>query len=418
MSQRVDRKAVLSWSEQLDALDQRIAPHFSRSEVRRRAHDYLRGLLSGAERKNGWQLAEVAGNTTPYGLQHLLGRASWDADALREDLREYVIEHLADEESCLIVDETGFIKKGEGSVGVKRQYTGTVGKRENCQVGVFLAYASLRGQAFIDRQLYLPEEWALDKERRERAGVPDEVGMRTKPEIAKEMLGRALVDGGVEASWVVADSVYGDSRRLGMFLEEREQPYVLALSGKAHVWSGFYQHRVSTLLDALREGELPSAQAAAEEGWKRLSAGEGSKGPRLYEWLRLPLNPPLQEEFQRWLLVRRSIEDPDELTAYTVFCAQNTTLEALAKVAGSRWRVEIGFEEAKGEVGLAHYEVRSWDGWQRHITLALFAHAFLATIRAEGLDIEPSQKGGPKGALEKPKDTDSLLAFKRGRGLW
>jgi SRSO17 transposase len=370
-------------------------------------------LLSEAERKNSWQLAEVAGNATPYGIQHLLGRASWDADAVRDNLREYVIEHLADSESCLIVDETGFIKKGDKSVGVKRQYTGTVGKRENCQVGVFLAYASGRGQAFIDRELYLPEEWAEDKERRQRAGVPDEVGMRTKPELAKEMLRRALVDGGVKASWVVADSVYGDSRRLGMFLEQREQPYVLALSGKAHVWSGFYQHRVSTLLDALREGEPQSGETAEEEGWKRLSAGEGSKGPRLYDWLRLPLNPPMQEGFERWLLVRRSIEDPEDLSAYTVFCAQNTTLEALAKVAGSRWRVEIGFEEAKGEVGLAHYEVRSWDGWYRHITLSLFAHAFLAAIRAEGVDIEPSQKG----ALEKPKDTHSLLAFKRGRGL-
>jgi SRSO17 transposase len=422
MAHTVDRKMVRSWSEELEAVGNRLSDHFARSEVRQRAQDYLRGLLSEAERKNSWQLAEVAGNSTPYGIQHLLGRASWDADALRDDLREYVIEHLADAESvlesCLIVDETGFIKKGEQSVGVKRQYTGTVGKRENCQVGVFLAYASGRGQAFIDRELYLPEEWALDKERRQRAGVPDEVGMRTKPELAKEMLRRALVDGGVKASWVVADSVYGDSRRLGMFLEEKEQPYVLALSGKAHVWSGFYQHRVSTLLDALREGELRSRETAAEEeeeeGWKRLSAGEGSKGPRLYDWLRLPLNPPLQEDFQRWLLVRRSIEDPEDLSAYTVFSrAQNTTLEVLAKVAGSRWRVEIGFEEAKGEVGLAHYEVRSWDGWYRHITLSLFAHAFLASIRAEGVDIEPSQKG----ALQKPKDTDSLLAFKRGRGL-
>jgi SRSO17 transposase len=422
MPQTVDRKMVRSWTEELEAVGDRLSVHFARSEVRQRAQDYLRGLLSEAERKNSWQLAEVAGNATPYGIQHLLGRASWDADALRDDLREYVIEHLADAESvlesCLIVDETGFIKKGEQSVGVKRQYTGTVGKRENCQVGVFLAYASGRGQAFIDRELYLPEEWALDKERRQRAGVPDEVGMRTKPELAKEMLRRALVDGGVKASWVVADSVYGDSRRLGMFLEEKEQPYVLALSGKAHVWSGFYQHRVSTLLDALREGELRSRETAAEEeeeeGWKRLSAGEGSKGPRLYDWLRLPLNPPLQEDFQRWLLVRRSIEDPEDLSAYTVFSrAQNTTLEVLAKVAGSRWRVEIGFEEAKGEVGLAHYEVRSWDGWYRHITLSLFAHAFLASIRAEGVDIEPSQKG----ALQKPKDTDSLLAFKRGRGL-
>src|SRR5215216_5485352 len=382
MAPTVDRKMVRSWSEELEAVGDRLSVHFARSEVRQRAQDYLRGLLSEAERKNSWQLAEVAGNSTPYGIQHLLGRASWDADALREDLREYVIEHLADSESSLIVDETGFIKKGTNSVGVKPQYTGTVGKRENCQVGVFLAYASCRGQAFIDRELYLPEG----------------VGMRTKPELAKEMLRRAL-EAEVKAAWVVADSVYGDSRRLGMFLEESKQPYVLALSGKAHVWAGFYQHRVSTLLDALTEGELPFAQAAEEDkGWKRLSAGEGSKGPRLYDWLRLPLNPPMQEGFERWLLVRRSIEDPEDLSAYTVFCAQNTTLEALAKVAGSRWRVEIGFEEAKGEVGLAHYEVRSWDGWYRHITLSLFAHAFLAAIRAEGVDIEPSQVDGLRSA--------------------
>src|SRR5215210_8976461 len=287
MPQTVERKMLRSWTEELEAVGNRLSVHFARSEVRQRAHDYLRGLLSEAERKNSWQLAEVSGNSTPYGIQHLLGRASWDADALRDELREYVIEHLADDESCLIVDETGFIKKGENSVGVKRQYTGTVGKRENCQVGVFLAYASERGQAFIDRELYLPEEWAEDEERRQRAGVPEEVGMHTKPELAKEMLRRALVEGGVEASWVVADSVYGDSRRLGMFLEEREQPYVLALSGKAHVWSGFYQHRVSTLLDALRQGELPSEEAGG--GWRRLSAGDGSKGPRLYDWIRLPL---------------------------------------------------------------------------------------------------------------------------------
>lgn len=414
MPQTVEQKMVRSWTEELEAVGERLSVHFARSEVRQRARDYLRGLLSGAERKNSWQLAEVAGNATPYGLQHLLGRASWDADALRDDVREYVLERLAGDESVLVVDETGFIKKGDKSVGVKRQYTGTVGKRENCQVGVFLAYASERGAAFIDRELYLPEEWAEDKECRERAGVPERIGMRTKPEMAKEMLRRAL-EAGVKAAWVVADSVYGDTRRLGMFLEGREQPYVLALSGKAHVWVGFYQHRVSAVLDALREGELRSGEAREEEGggWERLSAGEGSKGPRLYDWFRLPLNPPVQEGFERWLLVRRSIEDRDELTAYTVFAPENTALETLAKAAGSRWRVEIGFEEAKGEVGLAHYEVRSWDGWYRHITLALFAHAFLAAIRAEGVDIESSQKGG----APKPEDTDSLLAFRRGRGL-
>src|ERR687890_1331896 len=272
MPKTVDRKMLRSWTEELDAVGERLSVHFARSEVRQRANDYLHGLLSEAKRKNSWQLAEVAGNATPYGIQHLLGRASWDADAVRDDAREYILEHLAGEQSVLIIDETGFIKKGEKSVGVKRQYTGTVGKRENCQVGVFLAYASERGQAFIDRELYLPEEWAEDEERRERAGVPEEVGMRTKPELAKEMLGRAL-EAEVKAAWVVADSVYGDSRRLGMFLEESKQPYVLALSGKAHVWAGFYQHRVSTLLDALTEGELPFAQAAEEDkGWKRLSA--------------------------------------------------------------------------------------------------------------------------------------------------
>jgi SRSO17 transposase len=405
MPKTVDRKMVRSCSEELDAVGERLSAHFARSEVRQRANDYLRGLLSGVERQTSWQLAEVAGNSTPYGIQHLLGRANWEADAVRDELRGYVVEHLADDESSLIVDETGFIKKGDKSVGVKRQYTGTVGKRENCQVGVFLAYASNRGQAFIDRELYLPGEWALDKERRERAGVPEEVGMRTKPELAKEMLQRAL-DAGLKAAWVVADCVYGDSRRLGMFLEDREQPYVLALSGKAYVWVGLRQHRVGEVLEALGRGEL-----LPEEGFRRLSAGEGSKGPRLYDWTRLPLNPPMQEGFERWLVVRRSIEDPEEITAYTVFAPENTTLEALAKVAGSRWRVEIGFEEAKGEVGLAHYEIRSWHGWYRHITLSLFAHALLAAIRAAGLDIATPEKGGPKSP------GGNLSEFKRRRGL-
>jgi SRSO17 transposase len=397
MPQTVDRKMVRSWTEELDAVAERLSPRFARSEIRGRARSYLRGLLSATERKNSWQLAEVAGDATPYGLQHLLGRANWDADEVRDDLREYVTEHLGEEDAVLVVDETGFLKKGANSVGVKRQYSGTAGRVENCQVGVFLAYASHRGQAFVDRELYLPEEWVQDKERRKRTGVPEEVGMRTKPELAREMLGRAL-EAGVSAAWVVADSVYGDTRRLGMFLEEREQPYVLALSGKAYVWAGFRQHRISKVLEALRQEGGPAPEGAAEEGWRRLSAGDGSKGPRLYDWLRLPLNPPLQEEgFEKWLLVRRSLEDANELlTAYTVFAPEGTPLEKLAKVAGSRWRVEIGFEEAKGEVGLAHYEVRSWHGWYRHITLALFAHAFLAALRAADRETEqPLPKKAP-----------------------
>lgn len=411
MPQTVDRKTVRSWSRELDALGEFIAPRFARLEVRHRAQAYLRGLLGSVERKNSWQLAEAAGDATPYGLQHLLGRANWDADELRDDLRGYVLERLGDDDAVLVVDETGFLKKGTESVGVKRQYTGTAGKTENCQVGVFLCYSSAnKGQAFIDRELYLPEEWARDQERRQRTSVPEQIGMCTKSELAKEMLRRALA-AGVKAAWVVADSVYGDSRRLGMFLEEREQPYVLAVSGKAYVWAGFRQHRVGTVLQSLRQGDSVLVEETGG-GWRRLSAGEGSKGPRLYDWLRLPLNPPLQEGFERWLLVRRSIEEPDELSAYTVFAREGATLEELAKVAGSRWRVEIGFEEAKGEVGLAHYEVRSWHGWYRHITLALFAHAFLAHIRSAGLEEvrKTPEKGGRKRSA-------NLSEFKRKRGL-
>jgi hypothetical protein len=221
---------------------------------------------------------------------------------------------------------------------------------------------------------------------------------------------RAL-EAGVKAEWVLADSVYGDTRRLGMLLEERGQPYVLAVSGKAYVWAGLRQHRIGEVLEVLREGGLLPEDGAEEAGFKRLSAGNGSKGPRLYDWARLPLNPPMQEGFERWLLVRRSIEDPQELTAYTVFAPEGATLEELAKVAGSRWRVEIGFEEAKGEVGLAHYEVRSWHGWYRHITLALFAHALLATIRSAGLEVRKTPKKGGR------KRVASLSEFKRKRGL-
>ena len=413
MPETVDRKTVRSWVKELDALNERIAQRFSRTEVRRRARTYLRGLLGSAERKNSWQLAEAAGESTPYGVQHLLGRANWDADLVRDDLREYVVDHLGGEGAILVVDETGFLKKGTESVGVKRQYTGTAGKRENCQVGVFLAYATDKGAAFIDRELYLPEEWAEDEERRRRAGVPEEVDFATKPRLARKMLQRAL-EAEVRAGWVVADSVYGDTRRLGVWLEEHEQAYVMAVSGKAHVWRGFYQPKVGEILDALREGTLPMEED--DEGWKLLSAGEGSKGERLYDWLGLPLNRPLQEGFARWLLVRRSIDDPDELTAYAVFAPEESTLEELARVAGSRWKIEEAFEEAKGEVGLDHYEVRSWPGWYRHITLAMFAHAFLAAIRASGRDIEELQKGAvvqEEGELL----SSSLQDFKKRRGL-
>ena len=381
MPQRADRKMVRSWAEELEAVGERLSAHFARSEVPQRAQDYLRGLLSSTERKNSWQLAEVAGNATPYGIQHLLGGANWDADEVRDDLREYVIEHLGDDGAVLIVDETGFIKKGKGSVGVKRHYTGTAGKTENCQVGVFLSYASRRGQAFIDRELYLPEEWAHDQERRKRTGVPEEIEMRTKPELAREMLRRAL-DAGVQAAWVVADSVYGDTRRVGMFLEEREQPYVLALSGKAHVWAGFYQHRVSTVLESLRQGD--SALEEARGGWRRLSAGDGSKGPRLYDWLKLPLNPPLKKDSRGgfWCAVPSKIRTNSP-----------PTRSSLPKVVRSKsWR---RWPAADG--GWRSASRRPKGRWDSHTTKSVAGAVGTGTSPSRSSPTPSSPPFGPKG---------------------
>jgi SRSO17 transposase len=351
-----------------------IGSRFARAEARRRVQIYLQGLLRPIERKNGWQLAEAAGDATPYAMQHLLDRSDWDAEAVRDDLRTYVIEHLGDPQAVLVVDETGFLKKGTKSAGVSKQYTGTVGKIENCQVGVFLAYASPAGTAFLDRALYLSEAWADDVARRREAHIPDSVAFATKPQLARTMLERAR-QAGVPAAWVTADSIYGDDRRLRMWLEAEEQPYVLAVSGKEYVndaatWT---PRRVSMWLS-----EIAQQPAAA---WQRLSAGAGSKGPRRDDWLRLPLVPPLQDGYERWFLVRRSHSDPQDLQGYVAFAPVGTTLEQLVQVAGSRWTIEVAFEAAKGEVGLDQYEVRSYHGWYRHITLAFFAQALLTVIR-------------------------------------
>jgi SRSO17 transposase len=395
----------------------RIGPRFARTEARRRAQAYLRGLLSPVERKNGWQLAEATGERTPYATQHLLDRADWEADAVREDLRGYVLEQLGNAEAVLVVDETGFVKKGTHSAGVAKQYSGTVGKIEQCQVGVFLAYASPRGVAFLDRALYLPQEWTEDAARREAAHIPEDVAFATKPQLARRMLARAR-QAEVPAAWVTADSVYGDDRRLRVWLEAQEQPYVLAVSGKEYVnvaatWT---QRRVSTLLKEL--------QALPTHAWARLSAGVGAKGLRLYAWFRLPLAPPLQEGYARWFLVRRTLSAPDEVQGHVAFAPQGATLQQLVRVAGQRWTMEVAFEAAKGEVGLDQYEVRSWQGWYRHITLALLAHALLTVVRARLSapvpHLQPQQKGGV--APTAPTESGSLAAFRAQRqaqqGRW
>jgi SRSO17 transposase len=251
----------------------RIAHRFARPEPRQRAFQYLKGLLSPLERKNGWQLAEQAGELTPDGMQRLLATADWDAEQVREDLRAYVVEHLGEPEAVLVVDETGFLKKGTKSVGVQRQYSGTAGRIENCQIGVFLAYASAQGRTFLDRELYLPKEWAADRARREEAGVPEAVEFHTKPQLARAMLERAL-DAGVPAAWVTGDEIYGGDRRLRLWLEERQLPHVLAIKSTEPLWTRTTWRQVAA---------KTLAAAVAEAEWQRLNAGEGAKGPRVYD---------------------------------------------------------------------------------------------------------------------------------------
>jgi SRSO17 transposase len=363
---------VEDWAAGLEKVLERIGGRFARSEPRARAGVYLRGLLSAAERKNGWTLAEQAGDRTPDAMQRLLNHADWDADAVRDDLRNYVVEHLGDDAAVLVVDETGFLKKGTKSAGVARQYSGTAGRIENCQVGVFLAYAAPAGRTFIDRELYVPRAWLEDRNRCAEAGIDPAVEFRTKPELALAMLTRAL-DAGVPAGWVAADEVYGQSYRLRAALEARGMPYVLAVPVNQYV--------VATGAAGLTQCRVDAVSAAVpDSGWSRVSAGAGAKGPRLYDWARVPIRP-LSEPGRYWLLVRRSLTD-GELAHYLCFCPPETSLADLVAVAGTRWAIEESFHTAKGEVGLDHYQVRRYDAWYRHISLACLAHAYLTVTRA------------------------------------
>jgi SRSO17 transposase len=327
-------------------------------------------------------LAEEAGDENPYGVQHLLGRADWDADQVRDDMRGYVMEHLADEdEGVLIVDETGFLKKGTKSVGVQRQYSGTAGRIENCQIGVFLAYTSQHGRAFVDRELYVPREWTDDRERCAEAGVPADRKFATKPQLALDMIERAR-QAGVQAKWVTADEVYGSDSKFRRALEAHTQGFVVAVTSQQRLWVGFEQHMVREI-----------AAQAPVDAWQRISAGMGAKGPRWYDWMVHPFNSPEPDQFSRWLLIRRSISDPTDFAYYLCGGSPATSLHELVRVAGTRWAVEDSFEAAKGEVGLDHYEVRSWQGWYRHITLSMFALAVLAVIRMKATQsASPSKK--------------------------
>ncbi|MGV1010367.1 MAG: IS701 family transposase [Dermatophilaceae bacterium] len=376
---------VEEWAAGLAELHARIAPRFARSEPRERVLAYVRGLLAPLERKNSWTLAESAGEAIPDGMQRLLAAADWDADAVRDDVVDYVVEHLApgpgDPAAVLVVDETGFVKKGTKSAGVARQYSGTAGRIENSQIGVFLGYATAAGRTFLDRELYLPQAWTQDRARCREAGVPDEVEFATKPQLAMQMLTRAL-DADVPAGWVTADEVYGQHSRLRRMLEGREMPYVLAVPVNQRVIAVVEGKVTELRADALAR-HLPA------QAWKKVSAGAGAKGPRLYHWARAAIRP-LEDTSSYWLLVRRSLTDPTDLAYYLCFGPERTPLGELIRVAGARWAIEETFQTAKGQVGLDQYQVRRYDAWYRHITLAMLAHAFLTTTTAAA-----ARKGGP-----------------------
>jgi SRSO17 transposase len=359
-----------AWAE----LHARIGRRFARSEARERAGRYLAGLLGRVERKNGWQLAEAMGEAGPRGVQRLLSAATWDDDGVRDDLRQYVVDHLGDAATgILIVDETGFLKKGTKSCGVARQYTGTAGDTVTCQVGVFLAYASQEGAAFIDRALYLPREWADDRPRRTEAGVPEEIEFATKIELAQRMLARAF-EAGVPARWVVGDAFYGRSHELRQWLEARGRAYALMIPKT----------------NAVRYRER---RERAEQVGERLS-----RDPSLGPWACLELSEACAAGMRRWLLVRCDAADPDEHAYFLAYGPEGTAVEELVRVCDTRWQIEECPAEAKGEVGLDHDEVRRWAAWHRHATLCLLAHAYLVVMRLAARQEERGKKGAPTPA--------------------
>jgi len=388
------------WAQEFEDFHARFAHLFARSEPREAARQYLRGLLAPVARKNCWQMAEMMGEEDPQSMQRLLYSARWEADEARDELQSFVVERFGDPGGIGVVDETGFLKKGTKSVGVKRQYSGTAGKVENCQVGVFLSYFNHCSYAFLDRRLYLPEDWCTDKERLQEARVPDDVGFKTKPQLALEMLKHAWAQG-VPMAWVTGDEVYGDAPYLRDGIAEAGKTYVLAVSSTTPVWkerppveepvkgaSGRPREK-----PRLAEGAPPSEPVAAvsaalpKEAWERLTVSQGEKGPRTYDWAAVPIVESRKglPGPDGWLLARRSIVDPSDLAYHLSNAPQETPSAILAEIASARWSIETTFEEGKGETGLDEYEVRHWHSWHRHITLSMMAHASLASIRqAEG----------------------------------
>jgi SRSO17 transposase len=361
---------------ELDRVHERIAARFGRAEPRARVRGYLCGLVAGLERKNGWTLAEHAGETGPDGMQRLLRRADWDVDGVRDDVRGYVVEHLGDPDGVLIADDTGFLKKGTRSAGVQRQYSGTAGRTENCQVGVLLAYASRYGHALIDRELYLPQSWAGDRDRCRAAGIPEHVEFTTKPRQAQAMISRAAA-AGVPFAWVTADEAYGQAKWLQAWLEQQDIWYVMAIRCSDTLTTPEGEQRADALIAAV-----------SPRAWQQISAGAGAHGPREYHWARIPVRTGQKHARGHWLLARRSLADPAEIAYYACYGPRRSSTADLAWTAGARWHIEECIQQAKGEAGLDHYQVRTWRAWYAHITLSMLALAWLAASKAQ------AEKGG------------------------
>ena len=377
------------WASSLREVKTRIRPLFTQARVATSAGAFLDGLLGPERRKTGWMRAEAAGDSGPWRQQAILGRGRWEADALRDIVRGYALETLADRDAVLVIDETGFLKQGKASCGVARQYTGSAGKITNCQIGVFTAYVSRHGHALIDRALYLPKVWADDRTRRLAAHVPQAVRFATKPKLAVSMIERAMI-AGVPFGWVTADSVYGVGE-LEMKLRQAGKGYVLGVHANSQFNSWGREPVVAGTAETI-------AQTLAPAAWQRLSAGEGTQGARLYDWAYLDLadleaddvHPGLSGTWTRGLLIRRSITDND-LAYFTTWCPAGTSIETLVAVEGRRWAIEDSFETAKTELGLDHNESRSWHGWHRHVSLVMLAFAMLATIRHHANQPDASQ---------------------------
>ena len=367
------------WASSLRDVKARVSPLFRQKRVAASAGHFLDGLLGSEPRKTGWMRAEAAGDTGPWRQQAILGRGRWDADALRDIVREYALETLADENAVLVIDETGFLKQGKASCGVARQYTGSAGKITNCQIGVFACYVSRHGHAFVDRALYLPKEWTDDARRRKAAHVPEDQSFATKPQIARRMIARAIA-AKVPFSFVAADSVYGTGD-IETMLRKAGKGYVLGVASN-HVFHSWGKKQL------VGGTATKIAQSLPKSAWRRLSSGDGTKGPRLHDWAYLELadldvseyNDTLEGTWTRGMLVRRNIAD-GELAFFSIWCPKGTPMKTLVSVEGHRWSIEDSFETAKNELGLDHNETRSWHGWQRHVSLVMLAFAVMAVIR-------------------------------------